>query len=361
MVARWNTKWLWIGILSVCLVACSQGPSTATTDVVGTDAISTSPSPDSTTKPIPVTAAPLPPSPTSTPTRELPTETPLPPSPTNTPTRELPTETPLPTESPTLTPIPWPTSEAFFDGARVTFVNNAGFLITVGDKKILIDALYDTNNPNIDPPKEVLQRAVNAEPPFDQIDLVIATHSHADHFSADLVRDHLRNNELAVFVSSPDAVRQIKGMGDEFDERLIPVYLEPGESSHLSVNGIELDCLYFTHGDASVPNFGVVITVDDYTFFHSGDMSIDSMAEDAVSLADLQGYGLHQKEIDLAILNIYMFSVDEGVTLIENGIQARYVSPMHYPYQYPPTSVEGHFSNAVVFKDTLENWVVPLE
>ncbi len=361
MVAKWNSKWLWIGILCVCLVSCSLGLSTATTDVAEPDSTGASPSPGSATTSISITATTLPPSPTTTPALELPTETPLPPLPTNTPARELPTEAPLPTEVPTLTPIPWPTSEAFFDGARVTFINNAGFLITVGDKKILIDALYDTDNPSIDPPEEVIQRAVNAEPPFDQIDLVIATHHHADHFSADLVRQHLRNNELAVFVSTPDAVRQIKRMGGEFDERLIAVDLEPGESSHLSVNGIELDCLYLTHGDASILNIGVVITVDDYTFFHSGDMSIDSMAEDAVSLADLQGYGLHQKEIDLAILNIYTFSADEGQTLIENGIQARYVSPMHYPYQYPPTGIEEEFSNAVVFKDTLESWVVPLE
>ena len=243
----------------------------------------------------------------------------------------------------------------------MTFINNSGFLITVGDRSILIDALYDTDSPRLDPPEEVLQRAVNAKPPFDQIDLVIATHSHPDHFSADLVRRHLRNNEMAVFVSSPEAVRQIKQAGDDFDGRLIAVDLEPRGSSHLSINGIELDCLHITHGYAAMLNIGVVITVGDYTFFHSGDMSIDSMAEDAVSLADLQGYGLHQKEIDLAILNIYTFSVDEGVTLIENGIQARYVSPMHYPYQYPPTSVEENFPNAVVFRDTLESWVVPEE
>jgi L-ascorbate metabolism protein UlaG (beta-lactamase superfamily) len=343
MVAKRNTKWLWIGILSVCLVSCSQALSTVATDVADTNAISTSPSPASTTKSRPATA------------------TMLPPSPTNTPTSELPTQTPLPTDTPTLTPIPWPTSEAFFDGARITFINNAGFLITVGDKKILIDALYDTNNPNIDPPKEVIQRIVNAEAPFDNIDVVIATHSHTDHFSADLVRDYLRNNELAVFVSSPDAVRKIKQMGDEFDERLISVDLKRGESSHLSVKGIDLDCLYITHGSPSILNIGVVITIDDYTFFHSGDMSIDSMSEDAVSLADLQGYGLNQKEIDLAILPINIFVLDEGITLIENGIQARYVSPMHYSYQYPPTWVEENLQNAVVFKDTFENWVVPLE
>ena len=193
----------------------------------------------------------------------------------------------------------------------MTFIDNAGFLITVGDKKVLIDALYDTNNPNIDPPPDVLQRAVNAEPPFDQIDLVIATHSHPDHFSADLVREHLRNNELAVFISSPDAVRQIKQMRDDFAERLIAVNLRPGESSHLSVNGIELDCLYITHGMSSMLNIGLVITIEDYTFFHSGDLSADSMLEDADSLADLQGYQLSQKEIDLALLPSYLFFVDE--------------------------------------------------
>jgi len=91
MVAKWNIKWLWIGILSVCLVSCSQGLPTATTDVVDTDAMSTSPSPDSTAKPIPVPATTLPPSPTNTATA-------LPPSPTNTPTLELSTETPLPTD-----------------------------------------------------------------------------------------------------------------------------------------------------------------------------------------------------------------------------------------------------------------------
>jgi L-ascorbate metabolism protein UlaG (beta-lactamase superfamily) len=285
----------------------------------------------------------------------------LPPSPTHTATLELLTETPLPTEIPTLTPIPWPTSEAFFDGARVTFIDNAGFLITVGDKKILIDALYDMHNPKTSPPQEVLQRAVNAEPPFDQVDLVIATHSHPDHFSADLVRDHLRNNQTAVFVSSPDAVRQIEWAGGNFGERLIPVDLEPGGSSHLSVNGIELDCLYLTHGDASILNIGFVIKVGDYTFFHSGDMSVDRMMGDVVTLADLQRYGLPQKGIDLALLPSYIFYVDEFVTLIEAGIQARYVSPMHYLYQYPPTGIEENISNAVVFKGLLESWVVPSE
>jgi L-ascorbate metabolism protein UlaG (beta-lactamase superfamily) len=263
--------------------------------------------------------------------------------------------------TPTLTPTPWPTSDPYFDGARVTFINNAGFMITVGDKKILIDALYETFDQNIDIPNPILLRAINAQSPFDQVDLVLATHDHPDHFSSDLVRAHLRRNEAAVFVSSQAAVRKIARAGDDFADRLIAVDLDYGESTHLTVNGIEIDCLYITHGDSSILNIGFVITVDGYTFFHSGDMNPDGMWGDAVSLADLQGYQLPQKEIDLAFLPSYILSVLEYVPLIVDGIQARYVTPIHYPYQYPPSGIEENFSNAVVFKDTLENWVVPLE
>jgi len=270
-------------------------------------------------------------------------------------------EPPKPTDAPTLLPTASSTSEVFFDGAQVTFIDNDGFLITVEDKKILIDALFDTHNPNSSPPQEVLQKAVNGEPPFDQIDVVIATHSHSDHFSADLVREYLRNNQKAVFVSTWDAVRRINQTGEEFAERLISVNLEPGESSHLSINGIELDCLYISHGYASDKNIGVVITVGDYTFFHSGDMVIDDTMEESVTLVDLQGYGLHQKEIDLAFLPSYLFFIDEALPLIQDGIQARYVSPMHYHYRHPPMRIDEIVSNAVVFKDILENWVVPLD
>jgi L-ascorbate metabolism protein UlaG (beta-lactamase superfamily) len=309
-----------ISLLSVCLVSCQGGTATLA---------------------VALTSSPVPKSPTAT-------HTPV-----------LPTETSLPTEIPTLTPTPWPTSESYFDGARATFINQAGFLITVGDKKILIDALFETNIRSIDPPPEVLERAINADPPFDQIDLIIATHDHFDHFSPDLVREHLRNNQTAVFVSSPNAVRRIQRIGDEFDDRLIPVPLQPGESSHLTVNGIELDCFYITHGHPSFQNIGVMITVDGYSFFHSGDLNIETSMEEIVSLADLQGYGLHQWEIDLAILPAHIFSLEEGVNLIENGFQARFISPMHYAYQYPPTSLEDNFPTIIVFKDTLEEWVVP--
>ena len=101
--------------------------------------------------------------------------------------------------------------------------------------------------------------------------------------------------------------------------------------------------------------------MDDTIIFHAGDLSADDLIEDADGLANFNKYQLSQKEIDIALLPSYYFYDDEFVDLIVEAIKARYVSPMHYSYQYPPNDIENNFSNAVVFKDTLTNWVIPKE
>lgn len=283
--------------------------------------------------------------PSSTPRTTLPAED----TSTSVPTVELPADT------------PWPTSEAFFDGLRVTFFNNAGFMITTGDVKILIDVLYDTYPARTAPDRAALQRAARAQAPFDGVDLIIATHSHSDHFSAQLVRDHLAVNPDAVFISSPDAVQEIGSQSQAITERLIPVSIRDGESTTLSVGGIDLEFFYITHGDDSILNMGVLIRANGYTFFHSGDMNVDPSWGDAVSREDLIAFGLPEKNIDVAFLPSHIFLLEDYAPLIQDGIHASYLVPMHYLYQYPPRGIEEIYPNAVVFSNTLENWIMPLE
>ena len=74
---------------------------------------------------------------------------------------------------------------------RVTYVGNAGFLIAVGDKKILIDALFSGFPGGYTLPEEIRDKMALGRPPFDGIDLALATHSHGDHFESGLVRRFL--------------------------------------------------------------------------------------------------------------------------------------------------------------------------
>jgi L-ascorbate metabolism protein UlaG (beta-lactamase superfamily) len=290
--------------------------------------------------------------PTNTPTPALPTHAPpmaLPPTATPTITLPSPTATPAPPTA-TATPVPTatPVAESYFDGVRVTFVNNAGFLITAGDKRILIDALYEGY------PEGVLKPVVYAQPPFDGVDLILATHEHRDHFSPDLVLRYMRNNPNAVFVSSQSAVDQVIARDDGIRSRVIPIQLRAREREQIVVSEIDLEVIHLSHGDPEVLNLGFIITIEGIRLFHTGDIDPET-----VNVSYLQSYGLPEKQIDIAFVSGSMLTMEEYHSHVLEGIQARYVIPMHYSYQLPPSGIEAYFPNAFVFHDTMESWVLP--
>ena len=85
----------------------------------------------------------------------------------------------------------------------VTYVGNAGFLIKIGDKKILIDALFKGAAGTYEIPLDIQQKLKLAQEPFDNVDLILVTHAHGDHVDFDMVRQHMTKNTDAIF-ARPD-------------------------------------------------------------------------------------------------------------------------------------------------------------
>lgn len=171
------------------------------------------------------------------------------------------------------TPTPFITAEAFFDGTRVTYVGNSGFLITVGDKKVLIDALFSGISGVYKLPVNAQGLLVHASPPFDDIDLIFATHNHPDHFSASMVQTHMQNNPKAVFISTSQVTNQIKG----FNDRVITLGASAGNPVQKVINRFQVEAIYLSHGNGAtgeteVMNQGYVINIDGVTVFHTGDI-----------------------------------------------------------------------------------------
>ncbi len=72
---------------------------------------------------------------------QTPASTNIPEVPTNTPIASTDVGTPPPTTAIMPTPANTPEAEGDLAPAEITFIDNAGFLIAVGDTKVLIDAL----------------------------------------------------------------------------------------------------------------------------------------------------------------------------------------------------------------------------
>jgi len=277
------------------------------------------------------------------------------PTATSTATAVLPTATAAPAMA-VSTAIPSPAAGANPDGVRVTYVGNAGFLITAGDKKILIDAIFK-GLPGYALPQDVQDLVFNARPPFDAVDLILVTHNHDDHFYPEQIRRYLQNNPNTVFVSTEEAARQVTGFG----ERVIPIQLEEGGKMQLKVNGIGIEALYISHGIPSsgpgILNLGYVVTVGGTKLLHTGDL--DPVT---VSTAYLQDYGLPDEHLDIAFVPHFLLINPSAHPLVLQGIQARYILPMHYAYTTPSVNYEQmakYFPEAVVFHQEMESWVMP--
>ncbi|MBN1564672.1 MAG: MBL fold metallo-hydrolase [Anaerolineae bacterium] len=240
----------------------------------------------------------------------------------------------------------------------VTFVGNAGFLITVGDKKILIDGLFEGLNDNYWVPDDVIELLETAAPPFDNIDLILITHEHADHYSRRVTRRHLENNPEAVLVSVPNVARQMA-----LYAQTIPVDLAVGESTQMVVADMGLEVLNILHGPVRdgqlvILNLGFVITVDGVRILHTGDLDAAN-----VSVEDLRDhYGLVDKHITLGMVPHFILTRRDYRTRVTEGIQPDYVIPIHYAYTVPAYNerqITRNFPDAVVFQAELESWTMP--
>jgi L-ascorbate metabolism protein UlaG (beta-lactamase superfamily) len=242
---------------------------------------------------------------------------------------------------------------------RVTYVGNAGFLIAVGDKKILIDALFSGFPGGYTLPEDIRDKMALGRPPFDGIDLVLATHSHGDHFESGLVRRFLANNPSAVFGSTPQAAASLDG----FPGRVIA--FQPGKNQPATedIRGIHVEAVPLSHGAtpagrAEIINYGYLVSVNGVTLFQSGDIDAAFIGFEA-----FRSLRLPEKKIDLAFLqHFYLLDVPDERKLIREGIAARYIIPAHYHYTEPPLNREAvskNYPDAVFFKMELQSWVMP--
>lgn len=215
------------------------------------------------------------------------------------------------------------------DSAELTYVGNEGFLLSHAGRGVLIDALVRRGiPPYVTASAEQRERIERAEPPFDHVQLVLATHAHADHFDAAAVWRHLEYNEMAVFVSTNEAVVRVVATPStpDIDERAIRSYPEAGVRDRFAVEGIDLDVLNLHHGrerQAPVQNVGFVVDIEGFRAFHMGD------AETTVE--ELLVYGLPSDSLDVAFVPFWHLTSDHGQRMIDEAIRPRRVVAVHIP------------------------------
>ena len=78
----------------------------------------------------------------------------------------------------------------------ITLTANEGVLIRQGNHRLLVDGIHRGGGGFSPVPSDLLEEMCQGVPPFDNIDLVLYTHCHPDHFHPGDTARYLENNQV---------------------------------------------------------------------------------------------------------------------------------------------------------------------
>jgi glyoxylase-like metal-dependent hydrolase (beta-lactamase superfamily II) len=229
----------------------------------------------------------------------------------------------------------------------LTLIECAGFLLAAEGTSVLIDAVYAA-------PAVRFSGLAEAEPPF-EADLILATHSHPDHFDPVVVARYLEARPTATFVGPRDAALRVLAEAPGIDlERVTGVVLDRFGSTELLRGGIRLTLFDLPHG--GTPNIGYLIDLGGVRVFHTGDHTLSTE-----SMAALDRWGVRDCDIGVLLALPVHFSSEAFFTRLRSLFGADYYAPVHVKPGsfgvFHRLAAARH--DVVVLEDPLERWVLP--
>ena len=213
---------------------------------------------------------------------------------------------------------------------EIMFMANEGFMISSGRRSVLIDTLFEGKGFPGMPSEEILQNLWAAKPPFDSVGLILTTHRHPDHFSAEITAGFLTQNENASLIGTWDTVADMAAFPHSFPgykDRIIGCRSEWGSSVELTVNGVTVTILGLHHADEvnyDIPHHSYLIEFNGNKILHLGD-----------ALATMENFKnfdwLKEMSLDVAFLPEWYLRVPEGIEVIKKYIKADRHVLMHVP------------------------------
>jgi L-ascorbate metabolism protein UlaG (beta-lactamase superfamily) len=222
----------------------------------------------------------------------------------------------------------------------VTYIANEGLLIKTATHKILIDALFGNIKGNwCDQPSDSVSRMMQKGiSPFDNIDIVLVTHKHSDHFNESIVINFLKNNQKSMLIC-PDQVNEILKTNPEYSlvsGRITSLRSCDPYDSSLTIKNINIRAFSFNHGPyfetdpvtgktndrhRDIQNIGYIIESDGFLMFHSGDCSASAKAK-------FELYGFEKKEFNIVFVD-RIFLRKEGQEVLQTYVRSENIIFIH--------------------------------
>lgn len=211
-------------------------------------------------------------------------------------------------------------------GVEVRHVANSGMLVSVDGRRFLIDAPIRDGLPPY-ATSSTAERALleSAAAPYDDIDAILITHWHEDHFSAEAVAAHLARSPRTILISSPEVVDRVRKADASLPaSRLRASLPAAGQAEAIDVAGVPVHALRIRHNPSRrVPDQHVGFLIAGTTsVLHVGDA--DPAANNFTVMQSLP-------PVDVAMLPFWYVSAAANRAFVAASIRPRRIVAMHVP------------------------------
>ena len=208
------------------------------------------------------------------------------------------------------------------------YLSNAGVLLNLDNRKILIDALCKPNSIFKNPTDEITGKIINGQPPFDSIDLMLISHHHEDHFDAEGVSRFILNNKQATVISSAKVISLIKkGLAPGITGKLIGLESLRHSEERITVNGLDIIAVSLVHHGKM---FG---HVDNYAYLIDGSFKVFHTGDAVASKENYENLNLAKYNIDLLLAPFPYVGLISARQVIREYIKPRKIALLHMPYE----------------------------
>lgn len=213
---------------------------------------------------------------------------------------------------------------------ELVYLANEGFLVRAGEHELLIDAFV--NEPYggyASVPAELRAAMLAGKPPFDGVELALASHYHRDHFQAAAAAEFLRAHPETRFLSSTQVVDALTAeLGeDPAIERVEALLPEAGQMVEAVEKETRVELIRLPHSGgartAFVENLGHVLELGGARILHVGDA-------DALDPA-VDHYDLELRTLDVALVPYWWLGDAAGVALARKLTGAKHLVAVHVP------------------------------
>lgn len=243
---------------------------------------------------------------------------------------------------------------------EITFIGNEGVILSGDGQQVAIDALFaDGASQYATTAPDVIDAIDNARPPFDQIDVLLATHHHYDHFNAKSVGRHLLCNRNASLITTPQAHELLYRHFTEYGavkSRVTSASPEGVERQTFRFDGTSVEAFHISHGQVNygdVQHLGFVVRMGGQSALHLGDAMINERT--------LRQVGILEEDIDVAFVPFWYLTYEFGRRLMRRAFRPRRIFAVHTPPDQAEAlgeGIEAAFPNAVVLRTPMATYTI---